>query len=140
MINSGWIQNSCAIRGTMAVRALGLEPGEIGNTRWTDGSGRKYLIRVLEFDQFLRTYLGPPSWVGGAGIRTNQLDAEGKPIWAHPAELRGAGIIRYSQCGFGDASGHSKLLSCCSLLVFQQKFFFFFVFFFLICSLKSRCL
>lgn len=105
MVDSDWITNTCTIRGTIAVRALGLEPGLIGNAMWTDAKKRKYLIRVLEMDQFLRAAFGPPSWVGGAGVAKG-VDASGQTVWAHPPELKGAGIIRYSDCGFSDASGH----------------------------------
>jgi hypothetical protein len=96
---------SIRIRGTIALRGMGLEVGQIGNSKWTDAQNRKYLIRVLEMNQFLRAYFGPPTWVG-VGAVNGGVDAAGNTIWKHPAELKGAGIIRYSECGFSDASGH----------------------------------
>ncbi len=89
------------------MRALGLEPGEIGNARWRDAKQRKYLIRVLEMNQFLRATFGPPQWVGGPGVPTDEVNNMGERVFLHPPQLRGnAGMIRYSDCPFSDATGH----------------------------------
>jgi len=99
--------NTCTIRATIALRSLGLEAGEIGNAVWRDAKKRKYLIRVLEMNQFLRATFGPPQWVGGPGTPTDEVNDMGEKVYLHPPQLRGnAGMIRYSDCPFSDASGH----------------------------------
>ena len=96
-----WMTNTCAIRTTMALRGLGIEAGDAMHTKWRDGKRRRYLIRVLEMEQYMRTVFGKPDWVGGAGIKV------GHDRYEMPREVRGkAGVIRYSDCPWQDATGH----------------------------------
>ncbi len=106
--------STCAIRTTIAFRSLNLEAGQIANARWRDAAGRRYLIRVLEMNQFMRATFGPPRWTGGPGVRTDQVDDMGEAVFLHPASLRGnSGVIRYSDCPFADATGVSPLVPSC---------------------------
>jgi hypothetical protein len=103
-----WIKkNTCTIRATMALNAIGVDVGRISNARWKDGKDNRYLIRVKEMNQFLRAYYGAPTWVGGPGHKSGKKDTKGQDIFDHPKAIEGkAGIIRYSDCKFKDASGH----------------------------------
>merc|ERR1712000_673430 len=52
-------------------------------------------------EQYMRTVFGKPDWVGGAGIKV------GHDRYEMPREVRGkAGVIRYSDCPWQDATGH----------------------------------
>ena len=102
-----WMTNTCAIRTTLAMRAIGIEMGDIANARWKDKERRKYLIRVKEVNAYMHAAFGPPTWVGGAGRDTGRRDQWGEKIYENPASIMGkAGLIRYSDCPFSDASGH----------------------------------
>merc|ERR1712093_585511 len=101
-----WMTNTCAIRTTMALRGLGIEAGDAMHTKWRDGKRRRYLIRVLEMEQYMRTVFGKPDWVGGAGIQEGR-NSGGEGLYTMPKEVRGkAGVIRYSDCPWQDATGH----------------------------------
>merc|ERR1712000_552169 len=71
-----WMTNTCAIRTTMALRGLGIEAGDAMHTKWRDGKRRRYLIRVLEMEQYMRTVFGKPDWVGGAGIQEGRINVD----------------------------------------------------------------
>ena len=56
---------------------------------------------------FVKQAFGEADWVGYAGEPTGEKDAAGEDIYQMPAAVRGkAGLIRYTGCGWGDASGH----------------------------------
>lgn len=101
-----WVTNTCAVRGTLSVMNMGLNPGKIGYTKWR-AKGKRYLIRVLEMEQFLLATFGKPYAVGGAGVRTNRLDEQRNRVYDENPAIKGkAGIVRYSDCGWSDATGH----------------------------------
>jgi len=94
-----WISNTCAIRTTMALNAAGFQPAVIGKARWI-AKGKPYLIRVLEMQQFMLAAFGSPYAVGDKGRQSGGN-------WIAPASFIGkAGIVRWSECGFSDATGH----------------------------------
>jgi len=101
-----WVTNTCSIRTSLALRNIGLEPGEIAKSKWV-AKGKRYLIRVAEVQPFLEATFGRPIVSGGPGVPTDQTDGEGNRIFDHPASFQGkAGIIHYWDCGWSDATGH----------------------------------
>ncbi len=105
-VKQRWITNTCAIRTSMGLSGIGLRPGEIGRTKWV-AKGKRYLIRVAEMKPFLDAAFGAPYVTGGPGVPSGSSDAQGNPIYDHPASFKGkAGIIMYWNCGWSDATGH----------------------------------
>ena len=101
-----WVANTCAIRTSLAMKSVGIEPGEIGRAKWIAKS-KRYLIRVAELAPFFTALYGSPYVTGGPGVRIEGLDSEGNEAYDHPANFKGkAGIIWYSNCNFKDATGH----------------------------------
>lgn len=93
------VTNTCAVRGSLALRAIGHEPGEIGRTKWI-AKGKRYLIRVLEMTEYMLEAFGQPIAVGGIGVATGRTDAQGNQVYDMDPKLKGkAGIVRFNDCG-----------------------------------------
>ncbi len=82
-----WITNTCAIRTTMGLSNLGIEPGNIARSKWV-AKGKRYLIRVAEVQPFLEATFGRAYVTGGPGVQSDRLDGEGNRIWEHPANFK----------------------------------------------------
>jgi len=95
-----WITNTCAVRTTIALNGVGQDAGRMANTRWTDGV-QQYIIRVKTMDRYLRAVYGEPYIVAGRGEKLSN------GLWLENEAVRDkVGIIKYSECGWSDASGH----------------------------------
>lgn len=96
------LANTCAIRWTGSLRAMGMDPGAIADSPWRDKEGRQYIIRVKEARLFMDAVFGRNV------IRGRTQGPNGQRGW--PASFYGhRGMVIFDDCDFSDASGHLDL-------------------------------
>jgi len=94
-VGASWVPNTCTIRMTIALRALGLDPGNSGHSVFNDKYKNWYLIRVKNMKPYMDATFGKPF-----STKTSPDSLVGEGMGER------VGVIMYSDCRFGDATGH----------------------------------
>lgn len=101
-VNADWVTNTCVIRVSRAMNYAG-HPIPLGYPNLVTlrgADGKRYAIRVAEFQKYMQQMYGPPQ------IKHEYDPPGGEP----PPEIMGKqGIICFNVTGWNDATGHFDL-------------------------------